>query len=41
LKNEVKKKMTIDRRKLRHQSHRERISEAKVNKNFEVLIESH
>jgi hypothetical protein len=40
MKNEVKKKMMIDRRRSRHQSHAERVSEAKVNKNFEQRITS-
>jgi len=40
MKNEVKKKMMIHRRKLRHQSHAERNSRAKVNKNFAERIES-
>jgi len=31
MKNEVKKKMTIDSSKLRHQSHDERISSTNVN----------
>jgi hypothetical protein len=34
MKNEVKKKMMIDRRKSWHQSHGERTSSAKVNKIF-------
>jgi hypothetical protein len=38
MKNEVKKKMMINRRKSRHQSHAERISEAKVNRNFADLM---
>jgi hypothetical protein len=40
LKNEVKKKMMIDPRKLPHQSHHERSSETKVNKNFEERVGS-
>jgi hypothetical protein len=40
LKNEVKKKMMIDRRKLPHQSHAERNSQAKVNKNFAERVAS-
>jgi hypothetical protein len=34
MKNEVKKKMMMDQRKLSHQSHHERSSEAKVDNNF-------
>ena len=34
MKNEVKKKMMMDQRKLSHQSHHKRSSEAKVNNNF-------
>jgi len=40
MKNEVKKKMMIDRRKSWHQSHGERTSWAKVNKIFWNCIES-
>jgi hypothetical protein len=40
MKNEVKKKMMIERHWLPHESHTERVSDTKVNKSFEDCIES-